>query len=238
MEKKFFDVNLEIKNVSENEDMGIFEGYGSVFNIKDSYGDVVVKGAFEESLQKNGNPSMLWQHNTDMPIGVWTNAREDSAGLWLRGEINLNVQQGKEAFALIKQRAIKGLSIGFITQEEELDRTANTRMLKKVELMEVSLVTFPANKVAQVIGWKSELPSTEREFEKFLRSIGYGRTQSKAITSNGFKAFKDMQRDADDQEPIMVQRDADIEKLHEELNNLLSTLKERLDHVRGKQINS
>lgn len=228
MEKKFFDAPLEVKFLSEDAEnkTATFEGYGSIFNVEDSYSDIVERGAFADSLNRN-MPSMLWQHNQDQPIGVYTEAREDDKGLYLKGEINLEVQAGREAYSLIKQKAIKGLSIGFMTEEDEFDRVLKVRRLKKLNLMEVSLVTFPANKYANVTGWKAEIPQTEREFEKFLRHAGYGRTQSKAITSGGFKAYLGMQRDAEHQEePITVQRDADMDKLNSELKNLLSTLKE------------
>lgn len=234
MEKKFIDVTAEIKSVSIDSDrnVGIFEGYGSVFGNKDSYGDVVDLGAFKESISQNGLPVMLWQHNPSDPIGVYTEAREDSKGLYLKGEINLDVQKGKEAYSLIKQGAIKGMSIGFYTELEEYDSANKVRRLKKVNLLEVSLVTFPANKLANVIGWKGDMPKTEREFEKLLRQLGYGQTQAKAITSAGFKSFLSMQRDAaNGKENQPVQRDADdqVGVLFDTLHKSLATLKELHD---------
>jgi len=237
MENKYFDTALDVKFLAEDADTktATFEGYGSVFNVEDSYSDVVMRGAFVNSI-KAAMPVMLWQHNQDQPIGVWTEAREDSNGLYLKGELNLDVQAGREAYSLLKQKAIKGLSIGFRTEEEEIDRSKGIRKLKKVDLLEVSLVTFPANKYANVMGWKTGTPQTEREFEKLLRAIGYGRTQSKAITSNGFKAYLGMQRDADEQdEPMIVQRDADMDKVHSDLQTLLTSLKELHNNVRGTQ---
>lgn len=239
MEKKFFDAPLEVKFLSEDADKktATFEGYGSVFDVEDSYGDIVMRGAFQSTLSKS-LPVMLWQHNADQPIGVWVTANEDQKGLYLKGEINLEVQAGREAYSLIKQKAIKGLSIGYVTEEEEYDHMKGVRKLKKIKLVEVSIVTFPANTHANVIGWKSDIPNTEREFERLLRHIGYGRTQSKAITSGGFKAFLEMQRDADDQEmPITVQRDADMDKLNQkmkELQTLLTSFKE-LHNERGSK---
>ena len=236
-EKKILSIPLEVKLLSDDNGKCVIEGYGSVFGVKDSYHDVVEPGAFVESLEKNGLPSMLWQHNQDQPIGVWKEVREDNNGLYMRGEILTEVQAGKEAVALIKNGAIKGLSIGFITELDEIDRTSGIRKLKKVNLLEVSLVTFPANKYANVIGWKNELPKTEREFEKFLRLVGYGRGQSKAITSDGFKAFLSMQRDVAENEKLIVQRDADMDRLNQELKSLLTTLKELTHNERGSKTN-
>lgn len=242
MNKKFLDIPVEVKFLAEDSVKNTvdIEGYGSVFGVKDSYGDVVERGAFNESLDKNGMPHMLWQHNADQPIGVWKEVREDSVGLYMRGQILTDVQAGKEAASLIKNGAIKGLSIGFITEADEIDRATNLRKLKRVNLLEVSLVTFPANKLANVTAWKNDLPKTEREFEKFLRTVGFGRTQSKAITSDGFKAFMAMQRDADSDGAEVVQRDADMDKINSDLKTLLTTLttlKERLHNERGSKTN-
>lgn len=233
MQKKFLDVDLEIRAVKKDDDRNVatFEGYGSVFGVKDSYSDIVEKGAFVDSLKSNGIPAMLWQHRADMPIGVWTEAKEDNNGLILKGEINLDVQAGKEAYALIKQEAIKGLSIGFITEKEEYVKSV--RILKQVRLMEVSLVTFPANKEANVVSVKGDLPDNERDFEKMLRDIGYGQTQSKAIVSKGFKGYLDMQRDVDkSEEPETVQRDVDVEEIEQKLETILTKLEKELENVR------
>lgn len=235
--EQFLDIDLEIKDVKKDEfrNVATFEGYGSVFGVKDSYSDIVEKGAFSESLKSNGMPAMLWQHQTDMPIGVWVDAKEDNNGLMLRGELNLDVQSGREAYALIKQQAIKGLSIGFVTEAEEY--VESVRILKKVRLMEVSLVTFPANKEASVVSVKDDLPDNERDFEKMLRDIGYGRTQSKAIVSKGFKAYLEMQRDADNSKDAeTVQRDVDVEKVKQTLKTILSTIEKEI--CNGRRIES
>lgn len=225
LEKKFLNVVAEFKALSADAEKGIgyFEGYGSIFGNKDSYGDVVEKGAFAESLKNNGLPAMLWQHRADMPIGVYTEAREDEKGLYLKGEINLKVQKGVEAYELLKQGALKGMSIGFFTEADEVDRDAQVRRLKKLNLLEVSIVTFPANKLATVTGWKNGKPATVREFEKFLQGAGFGRKESTAIASGGFKSYLENQRDADDE--AKEQRDADYTSLKESLSKLSTTLK-------------
>ena len=149
MEKKEFD--LEIKSVDES---GIFMGYGSVFNFKDFQGDIVLPGAFSKSISKK-MPVMLWQHSSYDPIGIYTEISEDEKGLKLTGRLLINeIAKAREAYALLKAGAIRGLSIGYVPLK--YDRRNDDkgyfegRDLKEVDLWEVSLVTFPANPKAVV----------------------------------------------------------------------------------------
>ncbi len=187
MQTKNMIVPCEYKALDEKT--GTFEGYGSIFGNVDSYGDIVVKGAFEDSI-KARKPVMLWQHNSDDPIGVYTEVKEDDKGLYLKGELNQDVQKGKEAYSLLKQGALQGLSIGYRVKLAERDHDNDVVYLKNVDLFEVSLVTFPANTEATIETVKS-LPATKREFEKFLRDAGYSKNEAKAIIANGFKADRD-----------------------------------------------
>jgi uncharacterized protein len=166
---------------------GEFEGYGSVFGVVDSYNEIVDKGAFVESL--NGKmPMLLWQHDTRQPIGIYTEAREDERGLYLRGQLNLDVQTGREAYSLLKQGALKGMSIGFRVLSDESDRTSGLTHLKKLDLWEVSLVSFPANDKATVGQVKA---NTIRDFEEFLREAGgYSREEAKIIASHGYSTLE------------------------------------------------
>lgn len=221
-EKKFIGYNAEIKAIDDEK--GIFEGYASVFGERDAYGDVVVKGAFEKSLKENGMPVLLLQHLSTQVGGIYLEAEERENGLYVKGQLNLEVQMAREYYALLKQGAIKGLSIGFYTIEDEYDRDESIRYVKRVNLLEVSLVTFPANKLAQVESVKNA-PKTEREFERFLREAGYSQTQSKAIVADGFKGYQSKQRDAGvDDGSNDVQRD--VVAVKEMLINLTETLKE------------
>ena len=133
---------------------GVIEGFGSVFGQEDAYSDVVVPGAFAASLAEhraaNTMPAMLWQHRQDMPIGVWESMEEDQRGLRVKGRLAMDVAQAREAFALVKAGAISGLSIGFMTKEDDYDPKTNIRTVRAVDLWEVSLVTFPAAKSARV----------------------------------------------------------------------------------------
>ena len=180
-----------------DDEAGTFEGYGSIFGNIDSYGDVVTKGAFTQTI-KERKPVMLWQHYSDEPIGVYIEAKEDDKGLYLKGQLNQDVQKGREAYSLLKQGALQGLSIGYRVKKAERDHDAEVTYLKEIDLFEVSLVTFPANVEATVETVK-DLPQSEREFEKFLRDAGFSRNRAKAIIANGFKG---MDRDDSDDETI------------------------------------
>ena len=131
---------------------GRFEGYASLFGVADLGGDVVVAGAFRESLARRGplGVKMLWSHDPSRPIGVWEVLREDRRGLFVRGHLDLAVTQAREALALMKSGAVDGLSIGFKTQRSRRDPGTGGRRLEKLDLWEVSLVTFPMLPQARV----------------------------------------------------------------------------------------
>lgn len=185
MATKTRDFAFELKSLQSD---GVFEGYGSVFGVKDSYDEIVAAGAFAESLtthKAQGTlPALLWQHRSGEPVGVYTDMHEDNIGLKVSGQLALKTVRGAEAYELLKMKAISGLSIGFATREDSYDRVTGIRTLKKVDLYEVSLVTFPANDVARVQGVKSiEEIETIRDAEKFLRDTGLSRTEAMAFIS-------------------------------------------------------
>jgi uncharacterized protein len=189
IEHKTFE--LQTKEVA---DTGEFSGYLSVFHNVDSYRDVVMPGAFVDSLavwQSKGRlPPVLWQHRSGEPLGPFTAMREDARGLYVEGRLLVGqVQRAAEAHALLKAKAVSGMSIGFETIGEEWDKQNRLRKLTKIDLWEGSIVTFPANEAAQVDAVKSlihggELPDL-KTFEGFLREAGFSRTQSAAIASRG-----------------------------------------------------
>ena len=163
------DIPFKIKAVSED---GLFSGYGSVFGVVDSYKEVVAPGAFTESLS-NRTPALLWQHRSGEPIGVYTSVKEDSVGLQVEGKLALKTTRGAEAYELLKMEAISGLSIGFITREDNYDRVTGIRTLKKIDLWEVSLVTFPANDSARVSAVKGvQSINSLSDAEAYLRDAG------------------------------------------------------------------
>lgn len=184
MEYKSFAIE-ELKATDEGR---IVEGFGSTFGNVDSYGDIVMPGAFAKSIAAR-KPAMLWQHRTDMPIGVWDEMEETKKGLFLKGRI-FDTQMGEDAYKLAKGGALSGLSIGFSTKNYEIDSKKNTRKLLELELFEVSLVTFPANEKATITGVKSR-PETIRQFEEYLREAGFSQKDATTIALHGFKALSD-----------------------------------------------
>lgn len=199
---------IEVKALdSAGEDM-LFEGYGSVFGNVDSYGDVIQKGAFKKTLadaKKSGAwPAMLSQHGAwgmtseDLtPVGIWTEIDEDDTGLKLQGKL-AETQRGRELYTLLKMSprpAISGLSIGYIAKEFTVGTKPDEprRLLKRVELVEVSPVTFPANLKARVQSVKDGL--SIRDVERALRDVGFSQAEAKAILAGGYKSI--VQRDAE-----------------------------------------
>ncbi|HHQ2584727.1 TPA: HK97 family phage prohead protease [Providencia rettgeri] len=195
MTKQRLDVPLKIKSVT---DSGEFEGYGSVFGVKDSYADIVMPGAFLNSLnqwkEKESLPAMLWQHKMSEPIGIYTEMREDSTGLYVKGRLLIDDDPlSKRAHAHMKAGSLSGLSIGYILKDWEYDRNKDAFLLKEIDLWEVSLVTFPSNDEARVSDVKSafargELP-TQKSIERVLRDVGLSPTQAKAFMAKGYDAL-------------------------------------------------
>jgi uncharacterized protein len=185
---------LEVKDVT---DSGTIEGYASVFGgAPDSYGDIIAPGAFSDTLAKHKRdgtmPLMLWGHDSNSPpIGNWTDMAQDGKGLWVKGEADLEDPMGQRVHRALKKKAMKGLSIGYETVDSETDaKRPGVRLLKSVDLWEVSPVNFPAQRRAAVDTVKSyisagSLPSL-REFEDFLREAGgFSKSQATAIAGKG-----------------------------------------------------
>lgn len=146
---------MEIKAVSND---GVFEGYLSRFNEPDLEEDIVAPGAFTKSLKTKGpTRPMLWQHSAWEPVGI-LNAKEDDQGLFIQGHLNLEVQRAREAHSLIKQRAVTGLSQGFMPVKADNRPEGRGRILKELDLWEGSLATFPALPSAQIMAVRAALP--------------------------------------------------------------------------------
>ena len=131
----------------------VVQGYASVFGVADQGGDVVLPGAYAAALARlkagGGRVRMLWQHDPARPIGVWDEVSENGHGLWAKGRILPDVEQGREAAALLAAGAIDGLSIGYRAVKSSRD-AAGHRLLSELELWEISLVTFPMQREARV----------------------------------------------------------------------------------------
>lgn len=206
-------LSFEIKAVTGNS----IEGHGSVFGNVDLGGDVVLPGAFQRSLSNHKaegtSPAMLWQHDHQRPIGVWTEFAEDDTGLYLKGEF-ADTADGRDARTLAEMRAVRGLSIGFQLRDADFDKEG-IRLIKEVDLWETSLVTFPMNPKAQIEAFKSQFGNDPRSFENYLREAGCSRKSAKEIIHDVMGESSVML-----EEP-QCEADEDIAKMMSELNDKL-----------------
>ena len=230
-------VKFECKALDQ---LGEFEGYGSTFGNVDFGRDMVMPGAFTESLkdwtQKNQFPLLPWYHDMATPIGDWLEMREDEKGLYVKG--SLWVQEGKRidkataAHNLLNGTGPKGLSIGYSVDEssDEVMNGERVRLLKKVTLWEVSVVPFGMNPQAVVTNAKrlvsDEGLEEKAEFEKVLRDAGLSRKQAKTFISGGYSALL---RDAEtegDADMMGQERDAvDMGLLLDQFKTLTTILR-------------
>ena len=205
----FLETRFEIKALSEKDGAGVFEGYAAVFDNIDTWDDIIRKGATVESIAKsNGTIPILSQHGWGQQIGWNLSAHEDSIGLYVKGELNLEIEEARNQYALAKQAkkvgASMGLSIGYRTQDYkfttvgESDAKKEVRELLKIDVKEYSFVTFPANEKATVLNVKSmlssltnvkkeELVTNPRVLEHLLREVGFSRSISKKVASTAIK---------------------------------------------------
>ena len=178
MENKSF--KFELKEI---DDSGQFEGYASVFDVVDHGNDIVEKGAFKKTLQEKKEFPLLYYHDPREVLGV-IEAEEDQKGLRVLAKLNLNVQRAREAYELLKQKAIKGLSIGYDVIKEAWDK--DVRRLKEVKLWEISLVTFPMNEMASVTGVKA----LEDSLSKVIQFADDEQKAGRKISSSNMKLIK------------------------------------------------
>ena len=216
---EFIDIHAEIKAYHDEEEKGTFEGYGSIFGNVDLGNDVITNGAFTKSIHRTGpkGVKLLYQHKTDMPIGVFEKIEEDKKGLKVKGRLAMGTQAGRETYELMKMGALDGLSIGFQTSAKgaHYDPKTKRRIIKEVELMEISVVTFPMNPRAKIRKVKGQDVSI-REWENGLRdAFALSRSEAKIAAKAVQDAFS--LRDAEFEEHNEV--DA-IKQLTQKLKSL------------------
>jgi len=142
--------------IAGNGFSGVITGYASLFGETDLGGDLIVRGAFADSLKRTGagRVRMLWQHDPAQPIGVWEEIREDSMGLRVRGRLCLKVEKAREVWTLIREGGIDGLSIGFRAVSARRDARTGVRRIERIDLWEISIVTFPMLPEARIAAVK------------------------------------------------------------------------------------
>jgi HK97 family phage prohead protease len=202
------DVHFEVKASQDDEEKGVFSGYGSIFGNRDLGNDIVVEGAFAKSIASKGAKAvkMLYQHRPDEPIGVFDEIIEDRRGLKVKGRLAMGTQRGREVYELMKMGALDGLSIGYRVDAKgyDYDDKGKRRYLKSVDLMEISAVTFPMNPRARVAAVKATERSV-REWEEILRDAGgLSRNEAKVGASALTKAL-DLRDAGDNGAPEIVE---------------------------------
>ena len=154
------EIKLLAEPIAAITEEGVFEGYASLFGQADLGKDTVVRGAFAASLNRRGagGVRMLWQHDAGEPIGRWLAVDEDARGLRVRGKLNLAVERARDIHALMREGAVDGLSIGFRVERARAERPTGLRRLEKLDLWEISVVTFPMLPDARVETVKHAAP--------------------------------------------------------------------------------
>lgn len=192
MHMNFIETGFELKEVADG---GTFHGYAAVFGNLDSHRDIVQPGATLDSIKASkGLFPILADHWRDAQIGWNKSASEDSTGMLVHGELNLEVEKAREKHALAKQ-AMKlgapiGLSIGYITNKYTIDNDQEVRNLLAIDVKEYSFVAFPSNTRANVLSIKSiadelgtAVTESPKALEALLREVGFSVSVSKKATT-------------------------------------------------------
>lgn len=210
--------SFEVKAYDEDAEYFTFEGYASTFGNVDYGDDVIVKGAFIESLKENSQVPILWQHQMSNPIGVSIQLIEDDKGLFIKGRLPRDDRDvSGKVIPQMKVGSIKEMSIGFFT--EESDMIDSIRYIKKIMLYEVSLVTKAMNNKAKVENFKSF--ESLKQIEQSLKECGLSKNEAKALISK-VKEFSN-QRDV---EETKKQRDAELKaSMLTSIHNLINDIK-------------
>lgn len=213
---------LQLK-FAASQAVGSFTGYASTFGGEpDAHGDVIAPGAFIESLAKHATagtrPALLWQHDQTNPVGVWESFAEDDQGLLSAGRLTLDVPQAKAAHALAKDGAL-ALSIGYTIPPGGAVLVSGARLLKQIDLVEVSLVAVAANPNARIVSVKSAFdPSNPnpRDFERAARDVlGLSAREAKRLMGGGWNGLvRDEQAD----------NSAELAQIAAKLQNITATL--------------
>ena len=178
-------ISFEQSDIKMDADTGKFSGYASVFGGVDSYGDTIVRGAFESTLRK-AKPKMFYNHAWDMPIGKWDVVKEDETGLYVEGHLTPGLSLAADVRAAMGHGTLDGLSIGGMLKKGDWEDTEGGRVIRKwSNLMEISPVVFPADSAARIdlssvkgeqfaALLQEEIAGIEtlRDFEHFLRDAG------------------------------------------------------------------
>lgn len=235
--KKLF-CPAEFKFEDQTAQRGAFSGHGAVFGNIDLGNDVIKSGAFSKTLQewaKKGQlPQLLWYHNNEEIIGEWTKMEEDDRGLYVEGKLWVNgesrIERAVQAYNVIKSNSVRGLSIGYRVKDQEIQENNDgtiVRILKEIELFEVSIAPWSMNPQASVTGVKSMTDDegrilSKRDVERVLRDAKLSRRQAKAFIAGGYEALIDDDKtriESEDRDDSLV-----LEGVSASINKLLSNM--------------
>ena len=183
-------VQLQVKSVGEKDGLqeGRFSAYASVFGVKDSYGDIVMPGAFTDTLTdwsaRKASIPLLWGHRFDDPdfnIGHVSDAKEDDHGLLVTGELDLDSPKAAQVYRLLKGRRVDQMSFAYdvleggpATREGKDGEPEHYYELRKLRLYEVSVVPIGANPETEVLDVKTASAAAHH----VLAEVKAGRTLS------------------------------------------------------------
>jgi HK97 family phage prohead protease len=218
MKKEIKSLPFEVKEINEDGEYFTFEGYASTFGNIDLGDDIIVRGAFSKTLEKNAMLPILWQHQMSEPVGKSVTLYEDDKGLYIKAILPKEDSLVKgRIIPQMKVGSIREMSIGFFTRDSEMEK--GVRLLKEIELFEVSLVTKAMNPQALVSGFKSM--ESLKDIEQSLKEMGLSNTEAKTLISK-VKEFSN-QRDAEEKKQEEAQRDVEeLKQLKQELTKLIN----------------
>ena len=212
-----------VKSLFTPLEEGSIEGYASVFGGVDSYGDTIEKTAFDSVIKSGQKPLMFYQHNRwSIPIGVWEEMSVDEKGLKVKGRLNLELEEAREVYSALKFGSLNGMSIGFRMKDKdyEYDDDDICHIKNISELLEISIVNFPADKEARIENVKSEDRDLNdiRDCEHYLRDLGISKKMAQKLISV-IKTAKSAVSDSQKSEDAKLA--AELEKIQQKLNHIL-----------------
>ena len=197
LEYKNYKHHFEVKAQGDNFQV---EGYASVFNVKDNHGEIISPGAYKNASRKR-KIAFLWQYDQTKPIGVIDEIYEDEKGIFMKATINGTTQNGRDAISLIEQGAIEGFSVGFYVKKCHLSKSGE-RVITEMDLVEVSLVTFPSNEQALI---------TDRSKKSFITIQPTKEDNMTTHTNNADEGrFQKIEKSIYEMQSAMVRPDIDM----------------------------
>lgn len=213
------------KSSYQVQEEGVIEGYASVFGGVDSYGDTIEPTAYDNVISEGQKPLMFYQHDRwGVPIGRWEELSVDSKGLKVKGRLNLELKEAQDVYSALKFGSLDGMSIGFRLRDRDYEYDDNDVChIKNIsELLEISIVNFPADKSARVMGVKADPEDLEelkdiRDCERYLRDLGISKKMAQSIIS----VIKAKKNSVSDSKDGIKAKDAELSEIQQKLNSIL-----------------